>query len=121
MDARVLLVEDDEVLAKGVSTLLEMEGAHVDVVLDGRQTVGMVAHAHPDVVVLDLRLKDVDGMVVARALRDAWPELPIIFATGNAQREDLRRIVQDPKTRVLQKPYSIEILINMIDALTQAS
>jgi DNA-binding response OmpR family regulator len=121
MDARVLLVEDNEALAQGVSTLLKMEGAHVDVLLDGRETVGMVAHSHPDIVVLDVGLHGIDGIVIARALRDAWPELPIIFATGNAENEVTRRIVLDRRTAVLQKPYSIDMLINMINAVTLQS
>ena len=101
--------------------LLELEGAHVDIVHEGRRAVGFVAHAHPDVVVLDVGLKDIDGVVVARALRLAWPELPIIFATGRTNRADLRAIASDRRTEVLEKPYEIETLIATIEAVTQGT
>jgi DNA-binding response OmpR family regulator len=118
MHTRILLVENDEALADAVSTLLRMEGVQVEVLHDGRGAVGTVAHSRPDVVVLDVSLGELDGIAVARALRDAWPELPIIFATGNAESDNVRQIERDSRTIVMEKPFTIEMLINMINAAT---
>lgn len=117
---RVLLVEDDEVLAETVAILLRDDGVLVDVEHDGRRVIGAIAHRKPDVVVLDVSLKDMDGTVVASALRACWPEMPIIFATGNVQSEDIGRAWRDQKTVVLEKPFKIEALMHTIDAVTRS-
>jgi CheY-like chemotaxis protein len=111
----ILFVEDDPTLAEAVSMLLGMEGVDVKVVHDGRLVVGMVARSKPDVVVLDVSLGEVNGVVVARALRDAWPLLPIVFSTGNAEAEDVRNALADRRMTVVQKPYSIETLVGAIE------
>ena len=116
---RVLLVEDDEVLAETVAILLRDDGVHVDVEHEGRRVIGAIAHRKPDVVVLDVSLKDMDGTVVASALRACWPEMPIIFATGSVDIEDIRRAWRDQRTVVLQKPFEIETLMHTINAVTR--
>ncbi len=118
MDTRVLLVEDNETLANGVSLVLRLQGVQVDVIHEGRRAVGLVAHTHPDVVVLDVTLGDIDGMTVAAALRATWPDLPIIFATGDVESQKMRAAQLDSKTTVLQKPYEIESLMRTIEAVT---
>ena len=115
MHSSILFVEDDPTLAEAVSMLLGMEGVDVKVVHDGRLVVGMVARSKPDVVVLDVSLGEVNGVVVARALRDAWPLLPIVFSTGNAEAEDVRNALADRRMTVVQKPYSIETLVGAIE------
>ena len=115
MRCRVLLIEDDRNLADGVSTILRMEDLEVFVLHDGRAAVGMVAHVEPDVVVLDVGLGRISGIVVGEALRAAWPSLPIIFATGDADKPELREVSSRRRMWVLQKPYEISALIDMID------
>lgn len=121
MSTHVLLVEDDEALAEVVATLLRDEGVAVEVQGDGRRVVGMVAHRLPDVVVLDVSLRTADGTVVARALRAAWPELPIIFATGSVHVDDMRARWGDQRTSVLQKPFEIETLVRAIEMVMVAA
>ena len=101
---RVLLVEDDKILAEAVAVLLELEGFAVNVLGRGREVVGMVAREQPDALVIDVSLPDVDGVIVAQAVRNAWPKLPIIFITGH----DVVDTPHNSKTLMLQKPFDIE-------------
>ena len=113
---RVLLVEDDETLAFGIATLLQLEGFAVNVLAEGRGVVGMVAHAQPDALVIDVSLPDIDGVVVADAVRKGWPKLPIIFITGHdVTGDEVRRRPRDARTVMLQKPFDIEQLIRAIE------
>ncbi len=80
---RVLLVEDEVMIAEGVSSLLQLEGIDVDVVHEGRRVVEAVERQRPDVVVLDVGLPDLDGVKVFEQLDERWPDLPVIFATGH--------------------------------------
>ncbi|MBV9496541.1 MAG: response regulator [Acidobacteria bacterium] len=117
--ARILLVEDNITLANAVSMLLRMEGIEVEVIHEGRGAIGMVAHSNPDVVVLDISLGDIDGLVVGQAMRAAWPRLPIIYSTGNADSEEMALALADRRMTVLQKPYAIETLVSAIETAMQ--
>ena len=76
--ARVLVVEDDEAIAHVLQRSLRMEGYDVRVAADG---VGAIEQAHaflPDVVILDLGLPRLDGIEVARTLRES-DDVPILI------------------------------------------
>src|SRR5438876_3276523 len=100
--ARVLLVEDDESVSEGLATLLRLEGFDVDVLTEGRPVTGTIALARPDIVVLDLTLPDVDGITVARAVRDTWPALPVIISTGHVQYAGLPSLLRLQRIAFLQ-------------------
>lgn len=110
---RVLLVEDEVMIAEGVSSLLQLEGIDVDVVHEGRRVVEAVERQRPDVVVLDVGLPDLDGVKVFEQLDERWPDLPVIFATGHGDNTVLEATLGKP-VRVLHKPYEIEKLIRAI-------
>ena len=116
---RVLLIEDDETLSEGVMMLLREEGYEVLNAREGRPVIGMIARYAPDAVVLDMSLPDVDGCFIARAVREVWPELPIIFATGWDMDDTIRKVLQLERTSFLQKPYEIATLVSILRAVTR--
>ena len=118
MCIRVLFIEDDEILSEAVMMLLQAEGYEVLNAREGRLVIGMIARYAPDAVVLDMSLPDVDGCFVACAVRDAWPELPIIFATGWGMDDTIRKALQLERTSFLQKPYEIATLVSILRAVT---
>ena len=80
----------------------------------GREAAAAVARCHPDVVLLDVGLPDMDGTEVYRVLRELDPLLPVIFATGHGDQQAICDGMADPHTRFLQKPYEIDTLLEMI-------
>lgn len=107
---RVLLVEDDPEVSTGLEMLLELDGREVVATASGAAVATMISRHQPDVLILDLDLPDVPGAVVARRIRSAWPNLPIIVSTGTQPAEQLADFLNQPKVFCLQKPYSIEEL-----------
>jgi two-component system, NarL family, response regulator DevR len=88
---RVFLLDDHEVVRRGVQELLEADG---DVVVVGEASTAAEALARvlalrPDVAVLDVRLPDGDGVSVCRDLRSQMPELPCLMLTSFADDEAL--------------------------------
>src|SRR5690349_6103780 len=88
---RVFLVDDHEVVRKGVASLLEAEG---DIEVVGE--AGSVSHAlaripaaAPDVAVLDVRLPDGDGVTVCREIRSQHPEIACLMLTSFSDEEAL--------------------------------
>ena len=117
---RVLLVEDNLLAAEGMRLVLSDHGYRVRVVNYGREALGMVMHYHPDAVIIDVNLPDLDGSIVARAIRERCPELPIIFTTGLDRPARLDAMLREPHTSLLRKPYGFDDLIAEIEANVMA-
>ena len=110
----VMVVEDDANLAELVATELEIDGFHVETAQDGQVALDKMKRHPPDVIVLDLRLPGIDGLQVVRSCREN-PEtqrVPIIVTSGSHDalcERDLESLVY------LQKPYSMDILIALVE------
>ena len=111
---RVLLVEDDEIVAEGLVQLLVMEGLRADVVTHGALVVEAVERLAPQAVILDLVLPDANGIEVYERLAARWPDLPVIFSSGNADTHQLTPHLDRPNVRFLHKPYDMNALIRTL-------
>jgi PAS domain S-box-containing protein len=112
---RLLLVEDDELVASGLTALLEMEGIAVRVVTRGLAVVEAVESFEPEAVILDLTLPDIDGMEVFHRLQKRWPRLPIVFSTGHGGEIELERHANGARIELLRKPYEIFELLAALE------
>ncbi len=113
----VLVVEDDAVLADGLSRVLSGHGMAVEVVGNGTQADALLQRAeHTEVVVLDIGLPGIDGYEVARRLRadPATRDIRLIALTGYGLAEDLRRVLDAGFDRHLVKPVDIDQLTEVI-------
>ena len=117
---RLLLVEDEELVAAGLTILLEGEGHTVRAVTHGAMAVDAAAELEPHGVILDLTLPDMNGMEVFERLRERWPTLPVAFSTGHGTEIDLAAAVERGHVTVLQKPYSIDELLRALHVLVAA-
>jgi two-component system response regulator DevR len=86
---RVFLVDDHEVVRRGVRALLESEG-DIEVVGEASredEALALIPEKHPDVVLLDVRLPDGDGIEICREIRSASPEIACLMLTSYADDE----------------------------------
>ena len=102
---RLLLVEDDELVAIGLATLLELEGYSVLPIERGLSVVEAAMSFDPDAVILDLSLPDIEGIEVFRRLRRRWPDLPVVCMSGFTTVPVNRLTVP-----LVRKPFSLETL-----------
>ncbi|MGH9419658.1 MAG: hybrid sensor histidine kinase/response regulator, partial [Thermoanaerobaculia bacterium] len=113
---RLLLVEDEEVVATGLRWSLEAAGIEVRSVATAAEVMPAVNEFRPDVVVLDLSLPDGDGReVYERGL--ASSSIPVIFSSGHASEADIAQLMQSSRTAFLMKPYPVDELLETIDRL----
>ncbi len=92
--AKVLMIEDDELLVKMYSTKLSMEGFEVDKVLDGQEALEKLEKNDYDIILLDLMLPKVDGFEVLEKLRvSSWPtaKKPVVVFSNLGQQTDIDR------------------------------
>ncbi len=117
---RLLLVEDDNIVAAVIRGLLEREGHAVVHVVNGLAALAELAHASFDAVLLDLDLPGVDGFQIARLIRQrehAGQHLPIVAVTARSGSEDEAKAREAGMDSFLHKPLTGEQLIG---ALAQA-
>lgn len=117
---RVLVAEDDEMLARFLDRLLQGEGYAVEHVQDGTDVMAQVRHG-TDLLLLDLGLPGVDGLGVLRQLRQELPLLPVLVLTARNRNEGLLPALDQGADDCLLKPFSYLELLARIRALLRRS
>lgn len=84
---RVLVVDDEKLLVKGIKFNLENDGYQVDTAYDGAQALSMVKEQKYDIIILDLMLPEVDGLEVCRKIREN-SNVPVIMLTAKSEGVD---------------------------------
>ncbi|WP_426175481.1 response regulator transcription factor [Massilia sp. TWR1-2-2] len=118
----VLLVEDDAVLADGLSRILETHGMAVEVLGDGLladQLLQRPEAAAIHVAVLDIGLPGIDGFEVVRRLRARGSALPVLLLTARDAVEDRVRGLETGADDYLVKPFATAELVARIKALAR--
>ncbi|MFF0307700.1 response regulator [Streptosporangium sp. NPDC004379] len=113
---RVLLVEDDETIARAVRHRLAAEGFDVAAVGDGEAALAAYARSRPDVVVLDRLLPGLDGLEVCRRMQAARP-VPVLMLTALAEETDLLVGLGVGADDYMTKPFSMRELVARVHAL----
>jgi len=114
---RILLVEDEQVLAEIVRESLQSRGFVVDHITTVKEALENYYRNLPDIIVLDVMLTDGDGFTFARQIRNIDLRVPIIFLTSRSQAQDVVEGFESGGNDYLKKPFSIEELIVRIRAL----
>jgi DNA-binding response OmpR family regulator len=104
----ILVVEDDEHIAKVLCFMFERQGYRVTHVADGRAASAYVAsHAGPDLVLLDVMLPYVDGFEIVRQIRarTGWAGVPILMLTAKNAEQDTVRALDAGADDFIAKPF----------------
>jgi two-component system OmpR family response regulator len=85
---RVMIVDDEASITDAVATALRYEGFDTCEIASGRAAVTAIDEFRPDLIILDVMLPDLDGLAVARRLRDRRVPVPVIFLSAKDATED---------------------------------
>src|SRR5690606_30204897 len=116
---QVLLAEDDQAIAQPLARALSREGYEVKVQGTGQAAIDGASSA--DLVVLDLGLPDMDGLDVARALRNRGLTTPILVLTARADEVDLVVGLDAGADDYVTKPFRLAELLARVRALLRRS
>ncbi len=114
---RVLVAEDNKVNQLIIVALLSKRGHEVDVVPDGREAVDAMREGTYDLVLMDMRMPNLDGLEATREIRDLGgraAEVPIIGLTANAMPGDRERCLQAGMNDYVTKPIDEAVLFGKI-------
>lgn len=113
-DMRVLLVDDDVIIAKNLSLTLKNCGAFVDHVDNGEEALELIRHYDYDIIFLDLLLPDVEGYEIIRKIRNSKKNTPIFILSGLSRSQAKIKGLTLGADDFLTKPYdSLELLARM--------
>jgi len=116
---KILIVEDQENLAKLIKSGLESEGYAVDYVLDGEAGLTRIGlhHRDYDLVILDLMLPKKNGIEICRQTRSDKITTPILMLTAKDTEEDIVNGLNAGADDYLAKPFSFDVLLARIQAI----
>ncbi|MCC8060417.1 MAG: response regulator transcription factor [Clostridiales bacterium] len=104
--ARILVVDDEKLIVKGIRFSLEQDGMEVDCAYDGEEAVSLAKQHEYDVVLLDLMLPKLDGYEVCQAIRE-FSEMPIIMLTAKGGDMDKILGLEYGADDYVTKPFNI--------------
>ncbi|MFR5601506.1 MAG: response regulator transcription factor [Lachnospiraceae bacterium] len=104
--ARVLVVDDEKLIVKGIRFSLEQDGMEVDCAYDGEEAINLAKEKEYDVVLLDVMLPKFDGFEVCQAIRE-FSEMPIIMLTAKGGDMDKILGLEYGADDYITKPFNI--------------
>jgi DNA-binding response OmpR family regulator len=116
MKKTLLIVEDDLELNRMIVATLQRRGFNVLSATNGRQALQIAYEAHPDLVILDVMMPEIDGFQICQRLRE-MSDVPVVFLTAKAEEEDLVRGFLLGADDYVKKPFSLTELEMRIRAV----
>lgn len=117
MAARILLVEDETHVARGIRENLEAEGYAVEVAIDGVQGLARVRGQEYSLVILDVMLPGLDGFTVCRQMRAEGIDTPVLFLSARARGQDRIAGLEAGGDDYLGKPFELGELLLRVAAI----
>ena len=119
--SRILLVEDDPHLAKGLRFNLEREGYEILLVNDGVSAINQLREKDFDLIILDLMLPRMGGLEVARTIRETNIRFPILMLTAKSSKKDREIGLEAGADDYLTKPFHLPELLLRVNGRLRRS
>lgn len=120
MDSRILVVDDEKLIVKGIKFSLEQDGMAVDTAFDGEEALEKIKHNEYDLVLLDVMLPLMDGLEVCQQARE-FTQVPIVMVTAKGEDMDKIMGLEYGADDYITKPFNILELKARIKAILRRS
>jgi len=114
LEAKVLLVDDEEEFCNMLSERLETRGMKVNAVLSGEDAVKRVEDQNFDAIILDLAMPGIDGIETLRRIKEMRPDLEILMLTGHGTVKSGIEAMKLGAEDFLEKPVDMKVLMEKI-------
>ena len=118
---RILLVEDNAELARGIEYNLQLEGHDVCIAEDGPGALAAVEQFGPDMIILDVMLPGMDGFQVLRRIRERGVTVPVMMLTARGEEADQVRAFRLDADQYVTKPFRLMELLERINMMLRRS
>lgn len=117
LNAKILLVEDEESIATGLEYNLSEEGYRIDWAKDGKQAIEMFNKSDYDLIILDIMLPYQNGFEVAAKVREKDPQIPILMLTARTTVDDKVKGLEIGADDYITKPFHLQELLLRIKGM----
>ncbi len=118
---RVLVVEDDAAIRRGICDSLKFAGYETVEAVDGQAGLTAALTVEPDIVLLDVLMPRMDGFTVLAELRKSKATLPVIVLTAKGEEQDRVRGLKQGADDYVVKPFSVSELLARVEAVLRRS
>ncbi len=117
---RVLLIDDHTLFRSGLETLMERQGIEVAAAVgDGREGLELASELNPDIVLLDMRMPEMNGLEVLRAMRERGFKMPVVMLTTSNEEHDLVECLRSGAQGYLLKDMEPGELVDALREIQQ--
>jgi len=116
---RVLVIDDEKNFIEWVAEVLTAAGYTVSTAVSGREGIALAEHEKPDIIMLDIRMPDMDGFDVLRSLKDSavTMSIPVIMLTALTSHEARMQALHLYCEGYVEKPCTAETVLSKIHAV----
>jgi DNA-binding NtrC family response regulator len=114
---KILVIDDEQGIRNLLDTLLRRKGYDVVLAESGRQGLELFRRERPDVIVLDLKRPEMDGLTVLRQIKNLDPGKPVIILTGAGTAEAEKQVRALGVTEYVEKEFSLHLLGDSLNRL----
>jgi len=108
--SNILIVDDEQSYRQLLSLVFESDGHNVRTAMNGRKALESLQTEHADVIISDVKMPDMDGIEMLRAVRETLPDLGVVLMTAFASVETAREAFKLGADDFIQKPFDVEEL-----------
>ena len=112
---KIYIVDDDESVRRALGRLMKSSGYKAETFISAQTFLDSVPPNTRGILILDIRMPDMDGFELQKKLNALHARLQIIFITAHAEADDRERVMEAGAKGFLQKPFSDESLLCLID------
>lgn len=117
---RILIIDDDRQLGISFAKILSQEGYKTENAFTGREGIASVKNNPLDLVILDVRLPDMDGLQVFEVIHELFPKLPVIIITAYSSTETAIGAIQKGAFDYIYKPFDVPEMLQVVEKAVAA-
>ena len=115
---RVLLLDDEPIVAERVKSSLEMSGYYVDSFISSNDAIDNLKKVKYDILITDLKMSSPDGIEVLQIARELQPDIKAIVITGFATRQTAETVMNKGAVEFLAKPFKLSQLKKILSVIS---
>lgn len=119
MNVKTLIVDDDPIVLHSCKRVFEAEGFEVCLVPSADQALKVMKNSVFDILLIDVKMPERDGMYLIRAVKKQWPEVPIVVMSGYPTPETITEGLQLGAEEFIAKPFTPDELLEIVRQVLQ--
>jgi len=112
--SKILLVDDEQEFVQTLSERLQMRDMGTAVAYDGRSALDQVRRDEPEIMIIDLKMPEIDGMELLKQVKQTCPAVQVIVLTGHGCEQDKKKCLALGAFSYMQKPVDINQLCESV-------